>query len=65
MTVMGDASMDGLSDAGSIPARSTRGKMNRCTGKAGAAVFLILLCRVKNDRPEENRTVISQKRLYK
>lgn len=23
MTVMGDASMDGLSDAGSIPARST------------------------------------------
>ena len=24
MTVMGDALMDGLSDAGSIPARSTR-----------------------------------------
>ncbi len=24
MTVMGDASMDGLSDAGSIPARSTK-----------------------------------------
>ena len=40
MTVMGDASMDGLSDAGSIPARSTNKNRFKSSKIKGWAIFL-------------------------
>ena len=42
MTVMGDALMDGLSDAGSIPARSTIKKCHKYTdiGEFMALLFM-------------------------
>ncbi len=41
MTVMGDALMDGLSDAGSIPARSIENRL-KLRGKTGFRRFFII-----------------------
>lgn len=49
MTVMGDASMDGLSDAGSIPARSTY-EVARRTPEATVIVVrfgIVLACKLQ------------------